>query len=568
MERVFMTHEIRKSRECAPIWTLTTPDAGGLDRPEKVIVPGVWEAHPALRNYRGRGIYEQQITCGGNVRIWLGGVSFRGSVYLDDALLAEHYGAYTGFEGLALNVPAGEHTLRVEADNRYGDDSALHIPNDYYCYGGINRLVVVEELGQCYITRCHVTPVDGADGWTAEAEVAIHNLSGEGTRGTVSVSVAGKTATAEVELPGNRTTVVTMKIVCGIVATWTPETPKLYTVKAVLEMDGTAADDWIDRIGFREIRIQGNRILLNGAPLRLRGFNRHEEYGAFGLSVPVEGMMRDLQLMREMGANCVRTCHYPNDPLFLDLCDETGMLVWEESHARGLDETKMRHPRFMDQLRASTEEMIEQHFNHPSIFIWGCLNECADDTEYGAACYREILGMLKHLDGSRPVTAALLERPGGLVYGEMDAVSVNLYPQWYHDTPVRDALERKIREIRENGGEGKPVIVSEIGAGAIYGFHDPLGEAKWSEERQGRILRDQIAGVLGNPEVTGVFLWQFADVRVADEWFAGRPKTYNNKGAVDEYRRPKLAYQTVREMFRGDSMGLHCVHDHGDQCLS
>lgn len=550
MERMFQTHEIRKSRECAPVWTLTAPDEGGLEKPEKVIVPSVWEAHPALRSYRGRGIYEQEIQCGGNVRIWLGGVSFRGSVYLDGALLAEHYGAYTGFEGLALNVPEGMHRLRIEADNRFGDDSALHIPNDYYSYGGINRPVLVEELGQAYIKRCRVTPVRERDGWSAEAEIVIQNLSPETLRGTVSVTVAGQTGGRETELTGKGSAAVKLTIPCGEVKPWTPDTPALYTVKAVLTLDGKAADDWVDRIGFREIRTDGNRILLNGTPLRLKGFNRHEEYGDFGLSVPVEGMMQDLQLMREMGANCVRTCHYPNDPRFLDLCDETGLLVWEESHARGLDEERMRHPRFMEQLRISTEEMVEQHGNHPSIFIWGCLNECADDTAYGAECYREILSLLKQLDGSRPVTAALLERPGGRVYGDMDAVSVNLYPQWYHDTPVGEALEKKLTEIRENGGKGKPVIVSEIGAGAIYGFHDPLGEAKWSEERQCRILKDQIQAVLAHPDVTGVFLWQFADVRVDDSWFASRPRTYNNKGVVDEFRRPKMAFRTVKVLFQ------------------
>ena len=93
MERLFDTHIIRKSRECAPLWTLSTPDEGGLSRPEKFLVPGVWESHPALRAYRGRGIFEQTVSAGGNVRILLGGVSFRARVFLDDALLAERYGA-------------------------------------------------------------------------------------------------------------------------------------------------------------------------------------------------------------------------------------------------------------------------------------------------------------------------------------------------------------------------------------------------------------------------------------------------------------------------------------------
>ena len=260
--------------------------------------------------------------------------------------------------------------------------------------------------------------------------------------------------------------------------------------------------------------------------------------------------MRDIHLMRDLGANCVRTCHYPNDPCFLDLCDEVGLLVWEESHTRGFSEERMRHPHFMDQLLLCTEEMVRQHQNHPSIFVWGTLNECADDTEYGVQCYREVFALLRKLDESRPVTAALLERPGGKAYGDMDIVSLNIYPRWYHETPVRTALDQKNREADENGGAGKPVIVSEIGAGAIYGFHDPFGEAKWSEERQCRILEEQLRAVLSHPDVSGVFLWQFADVRVDEEWAMARPRTHNNKGVVDEHRRPKLAYQTVKKKFR------------------
>ena len=552
MERLFRTHLIRQSRSCDPVWTLTTPDPGGLAGPEKVIVPGVWETHPALRRYRGRGVYEQEIVCGGNVLFRFGGVSFRARVFLDGAPLTEHYGAYTAFEALAPGLAPGRHRLLVEADNRFGEDSALHIPNDYYAYGGISRPVTVEELADAYIDRCCVTTRRGADGWTAEAEISVRNLSEKPAAGTLSMTIAGARRETSVILRGMETGAFTLSVPCGEVEPWSPEHPALYFAEAVLSVGGKPADDWIDRIGFREIRTEGKRLLLNGEPLLLRGFNRHEEYGGFGLAAPPQAMMQDIQLMRAMGANCVRTCHYPNDPRFLDLCDETGMLVWEESHARGLSEEQMRHPLFLAQVKRCTEEMVRQHGSHPCILIWGCLNECADDTEYGAACYREVLSQIRELDPSRPVTAALLERPGGLVYGDMDVVSVNLYPQWYRSDSVREALRRKIREIDENGGAGKPLIVSEIGAGAIYGYHDPLGEAKWSEERQAAILAEQIGAVLREPNVCGIFLWQFADVRVDESWFMSRPRTYNNKGVVDEFRRPKLAYRTVRALFGGE----------------
>ena len=549
MDRMFQTHRIRKSRECAPLWRFSAPDGGGLERPEMMMVPGVWESHPRLRAYRGRGIYEQTVSCGGNVRFFFGSVSFRARVELDGREIASHYGAYTGFEAVARNLAPGEHLLRVEADNRFAEDSALHIPNDYYAYGGICRPVTAEELSDAYIAFCHGRTVKTERGWEVRTETEIRNLTDRPLAYRLEISAAGEKAELPVRLQPEETRTVRCTVACADVTAWTPEHPALYELQALLRREEAPVDDLIDRIGFREIRTEGTRILLNGEPLRLKGFNRHEEYGGFGMAVPPSAMMQDLQLMRDLGANCVRTCHYPNDPRFLDLCDETGMLVWEESHARGLSEERMRHPRFREQLEMCNREMVAQHFNHPSVFGWGCLNECADDTEYGAACYRESFRTLRASDPGRPVTAALLERPGGRVYGEMDVIGINLYPEWYYAGSVREALDRKKQEIRSGGGNGKPIIVSEIGAGAIYGYHDPLGQAKWSEERQCAILEKQIRGVLADPDVCGVFLWQFADVRVSEEWFAGRPGTMNNKGITDAFRRPKAAYRTVRELF-------------------
>ena len=113
MERLFPTHQVRISSEAAPLWQLTTLDAGGADAPILVPVPGAWESQPTLRSYRGRGVYEQKITCGGNVRFVFGGVSFRALVRLDGQELCRHYGAYTAFDAIAENLPEGQHTRRV-----------------------------------------------------------------------------------------------------------------------------------------------------------------------------------------------------------------------------------------------------------------------------------------------------------------------------------------------------------------------------------------------------------------------------------------------------------------------
>jgi beta-glucuronidase len=104
-----------------------------------------------------------------------------------------------------------------------------------------------------------------------------------------------------------------------------------------------------------------------------------------GNEFPLSLMIQDLDLMADMGANAVRTSHYPNDERFLDLCDERGIYVWEENHARGLSLEQMRNPNFIRQCADVNREMVEQHRNHPSIIIWGILNECASDTEEGGS---------------------------------------------------------------------------------------------------------------------------------------------------------------------------------------
>ena len=550
MDRIITTHRLRKVCEPTPIWTLTTLDQSGLASPVNAFVPGVWESIPGLKNYRGRAVYEKQLNCGGTLRFVFGGVSFRAKVYLDDTLLAQYYGAYTAFDCLAEDVPYGPHTLRVEVDNLFGGDSALHVPNDYYSYGGINRPVTIEQLGSAYITRLHVTPKRKGRMWLAQVTVTVRSLSDEDQlidldvkAGPASIGWKSRNLKARGELT------LTADLAAPGVKPWSPEDPQLYNAEAVLWLEGEPADDLCDRFGFREIKTEGSRLLLNGEPIFIKGVNRHEEYANFGCSAPVEAMVQDVQLMRDLGCNLVRTCHYPNDPRFLDLCDQYGLMVWEEGHARGLSLDQMQHPNFMEQTMLCLEEMVEQHHNHPSIVLWGCLNECDDVSDEGAAIYRQCFTKLHELDASRPMTAALLDRTGSQVLGDPDVVSMNLYPLWYHETaPVQHV--RKIKTwVNEHNGAGKPFIVSEIGAGAIMGYRDPLGQAKWSEERQAAILREQIAAVMDHPETSGIILWQFADVRVDESWFYNRPKCFNNKGLVDEYRRPKLSYAAVKELF-------------------
>ncbi|WP_373264668.1 glycoside hydrolase family 2 protein [Hungatella hathewayi] len=551
MIRTFCTHEIRKVRELSgSLWEFS-PCTGNLaGRKYRTAVPCCWESMPDFSSYRGVGVFSREIETEGAFRLVFKGVSHTARVCLDGREIGSHYNAYTPFAVAVTDVMAGRHLLEVYADNTFGEASALHIPNDYMSYGGISRGVLLEELTDTYIEYIHAVPVMEKDGWKALVSVKVKNWSAAGKACRLYLDLAGIASEAmELTLEAGGEKTVDFQLSAAEAEAWEIKNPKLYTVRATLSDENGAFDDQIDRMGFREIRTEGKDILLNGKKLRIRGFCRHEDHPMFGCALPYAAIQQDLETAMDLGANAIRTAHYPNDELFLDLCDEQGILVWEENHARGLTLEHMQNPNFERQAETCIEEMITAHINHPSVIIWGILNECASDTEYGYECYKKQYDLIKHMDFSRPRSSASCKFKTDICFGLPEIVSYNLYPEWYHETPASEYVKDIYDWVqRESEGSGKPFLVTEIGAGAIYGFRSHT-LCKWSEEYQAKALEDQITAVLEQEGCSGIFIWQLCDVRVSDEWFASRPRTMNNKGIVDEYRRRKLAYDVVKRIY-------------------
>lgn len=550
MLRLFDEHKVRPFHSLDGLWSLTVEDGSGRVFP--AIVPGVWQSIPALTLYRGKVKYERTFTADadGNLLLRFSGASHTADVLLDGKQIGHHYDAFTGFRCAVPDVKAGEHTLTVYVDDSFCESSTLHIPNDYYTYGGITRPVGVESVPDAYIDLMHFTPTQSADGtWTADVLVTVKAVKDSETAHLVLTVADGK---AEADVPAMKageTSDIDVKLHCEKVTPWGLMDPHLYDLHAVLEQDGEAVDDLIDRVGFRVIKVDGEKILLNGKQVFLKGFNRHEEYGSQGCAVAVNDMMEDLQLMLDMGVNSVRTCHYPNDPRFLDLCDALGMMVWEECHSRAIPGEIMRKPLFKEQIDGSATEMVVQHYNHPCIYTWGLLNECESETEFGYGMYSHVIDLLHRLDKTRPVTFASCRFFKDVCLGLVDIASFNIYPQWYTTEDPSDYADRLLQWMDESGAANKPIIFSEFGAGAIAGYHDPMYKSKWSEERQAEILDAQLKALCHKARVSGTYIWQFADVRVAEQWAMHRPKGQNNKGVVDIFRRPKMAYNTVKENY-------------------
>lgn len=554
MIRTFQTHEVRKQEELTGyLWEFEPCQGQFAGKRYRVATPCCWESLPDFSGYRGEGVYRRTFAAGGNVRIEFKGVSHTATVYLDGIEIAHHYNAYTAFSVILHDIKEGEHLLEIKADNRFSEQSALHIPNDYMSYGGVSRPVVLEHLGEIYIEYVHVDPYTKEGKWMAGIKTAIVGIHPLQKNIVVQVEFAGQYFEWKVQIAEEGRIELETELAFENVQEWLFETPQLYLIKVQVIQDGQIVDDLIERMGFREIKIDGKKILMNGRQIRIKGFCRHEDHPQFGCALPYAAIAADLEMIRNLGANSVRTAHYPNDEIFLDLCDELGLLVWEENHARGLSLEDMQNPNFEIQAENVIREMIPLHYNHPCIYVWGILNECASETEYGRECYQKQFAIIRELDSLRPRSFASCKVFSDICLDLPEIIAYNIYPLWYHNTPVEQYIDGLYQWIqKETGGAGKPFIVSEIGAGGIYGWRNNY-EGKWTEEYQAKALQSQISECLKYPYCSGVYIWQFCDIRVSDEWFGGRPRGMNNKGVVDEYRRRKMAYPIVKELFESYS---------------
>lgn len=338
MIRTFATHTVRQTQDLSGSgWTFTPLSGECAGQAYPVVVPCCWETIPGFESYRGEGDFEGEFEAEGDVRLVFEGVSHTGRVYVDGEFLGEHYNAFTPFAYIARGLKPGEHHLKVTVDNRFSEKSALHVPNDYMTYGGISRSVSLEQLTDAWIQSLHAVPEKTEDGWKLHADIRICSFApGEDFTLLVQVQGVGSVDTeVTTDADGCADAHVTLSAKNETVTEWAPEHPALYFVHAVLAKSGRPVDDLIERTGFREIRIQGQDILLNGQKLRIKGFCRHEDHPLFGCALPLSVLQGDLAIIRDLGGNAVRTTHYPNDERFLDLCDEQGILAWEENHARG-----------------------------------------------------------------------------------------------------------------------------------------------------------------------------------------------------------------------------------------
>lgn len=563
MKRQFDDHIIRTVHSLDGTWRfLTDPENIGeiqgwctqLPTTDTTIVPSVWNTTMGLLEYEGAAWYEKTFyTKGGTLRFVFEAVLTQADVWLDGIKLGSHYGGFCEFELIANAVSAGKHTLTVRADNTFDDQSIPIAFTDWWHYGGISRSVSVEELsGLCPLyNHLHYTLSDDLKTATAHFVAEIYNADENEVNAPVSFVFDGKTVyTQELTLGAHQThTLTTADFTIADVRLWDTESPNLYDIAVI-----TDTDDLLDRTGLRRIEVKGMQLLLNNRPFEVRGVNRHEENTDFGFAFPPALMQRDIDIITNMHANSIRGSHYPNSRIFVDMLDECGLTFWSEIPMWGNGYTqqmlagRLLNERAMEMHR----EMVRAYYNHPSIIIWGMFNENPSQLPEVRTLAQRLYPFLKENGGNRLVTYACNRIRDCICLDICDIICLNRYDGWYSGN--RDQWRELTLTLIRNRLEElhiapKPIIVSEFGAAAIYGHHT-FDDLKWTEEYQANLLTEALTAFREDPWVVGYYIWQFCDIRTCPQTGLNRARHYNNKGLLNEYRRPKQAYFAVKNLFK------------------
>lgn len=552
----------RKPRDRRSFWLAQTQERGAplleYDWGESpvMLIPGDWNSRDrALEWYDGpayfRRTFQTAPAPGRRSFLHFEAVNYRATVWLNGEEVGRHEGGFTPFfVEVTAKLKPGENAVTVRADSRPGPETLPSVDFDWKNFGGITRSVWLLDLPATFVRDSFVR----LEGDRIVADVTLDGPAAAGAPVSVALPDLRLTLTGSTGADGRAT--FSVKAPRGL-KLWSPERPTLYAVRV-----SGAGDAYEDRIGFRTVATRGREILLNGRPRFLRGISLHEEpIGHVGTRVVSETDARALLTeAKALGCDFVRLAHYPHSEHTARLCDELGLLAWAEIPVYWED-VAYDSARTLGLARSMTAEMVLRDRNRASVIFWSVANE-TPITEPRTAFLRTLIGDVRRLDSTRLVTAALNKNVdvGGAREGEsrlvvkdplgadLDVIAINQYEGWYGSrTPDQ------IRKVSFASDFDKPLIMSEFGADALYGWRGDRRD-RWTEEYQAWIYEETLP-VLDRDGFAGVAPWLLKDFRSPRRWHGKFQQFWNRKGVISEDGRRKLAFDVLRRYYEGKAAG-------------
>ena len=550
----------------------------GIPGEEMIPVPASFQdfyTEKDIREYTGDFWYETDFFVPGEwegreILLRFGAATHRASVYVNGILITEHEGGFLPFSAKVTTVVRYDsyNKVVVKVNNELNCTKipcgeTITLPNgkkmskpyfDFFNYAGLQRSVYL-----LAVPRESVVDFD--------LDYAIH---GKNAEVSYQVRTNGEHA-VQLELLDAEGSCVAQKdgkegvLYVENAHLWQVRNAYLYRLRIRI-MDGEELiDEYEQEIGIRTVKVEGTDILINGEPVYLKGFGKHEDSDIVGRGFSIGIMKRDFELMKWIGANSFRTSHYPYSEEIYQMADREGFLIIDEVPAVGMFQSLMnfmeastgKQTAFFEKettpvllkahLRA-IEEMIARDKNHPSVVAWSLLNEPETTNEAAVPYFKEVFDLANKLDmQKRPRTFALIMNslPDTCkCYQFSDIIALNRYYGWYmkggYEICVAEELFRKEMDAWKEKKLNKPFIFTEYGADTLASEHK-LPSVMWSQEYQDEYLKMTHEVFDSYDFIKGEQIWNFADFQTTEGIMRVNG---NKKGVFTRQRQPKdIAYK-------------------------
>ncbi|XP_046834225.1 beta-glucuronidase [Vespa crabro] len=507
-----------------------------------------------------------------NQRIFLrfGSVNYLAQVWINNELVMEHEIGNLPFEaeitkylffGLKNRITVAVDNTLLQTSVPQGkiydiitDNGTKHFQSysfDFFNYAGIHRSVLLYTTPRVYIEDITVRTGVVDDMGIIKYTIQAAGLN-QGEIPICTVTLHDSEENLVIKETDNTYLSGTLKVPKAKL--WWPRgmnsTPGyLYTLEVRLStQNDTSSDVYRLPIGIRTVSWTNTSLLVNGKPIYMRGFGRHEDAIIRGRGFDLVTMIRDYELLQWVGANSYRTSHYPYSDEVLDMADRLGFMIIDECPSV---DTENFTPILLLRHKTSLSELVRRDKNHPSVIMWSLANEPRTQLQGADEYFKQIADHTKALDPTRPVTIALARSVQEDKVGQyLDVISFNRYNSWYVNSGRLDMIIDRVFTEAEawHRKYDKPVLMSEYGADTLPGQHE-LPSYIWSEEYQTEMFSKHFEAfdrLRYEGFFIGEFIWNFADFRTAQTYYRVGG---NKKGIFTRDRQPKMVAHHVRKRY-------------------
>jgi len=517
-------------------------------------IPSDWNSQdPTLFRYEGvvwfQRDFDFQPRPGTRTFLHIGAANYKSFVWVNQKRICDHEGGFTPFDcEVTQALKPGANFVVIAVDSTRNVDQIPSIGIDWFNYGGLHRDVSLVTVPDHFIDDYDIHLKHGPTFSPADADTLTGYVHVEGAPAGTSVKIKVPEAGVDTEAKTDSEGRAPFEVKAKSLNLWSPETPKLYKVEL-----SSGQDSLTDDIGFRDIRVDGTKILLNGKPIFLQGANMHAEAPYRGGRVNNDEDVKNIfGFLKDLNANFVRLCHYPHDERMEREADRDGVMIWSEIPI--WQRISYEKPEVYAKAVAMLKEMIRRDRNKASVIMWSVSNE-TPNMPARTKFLTDLANEARQLDSTRPITSALIgphAKGNQMVQNDplinaLDIVGQNEYVGWYEGKP--EDADTMVWTL-----PNKPVLMSEFGAEAKYGVHGPKNE-RWAEEQQVNVYQHQFVMINKMPQVRGLIPWVLMDFRSPTRNIPKLQDGYNRKGLFSEKGEKKQAFYLFQKVYKEHSVG-------------